>query len=404
MDELARKEGRLHELLSLLRVAEATTTGEPSALIRLWSEVDTESLDDANPLLVALVAAKAEERAPELGPSVEQLVDQLDPPQRAVFDRLHPRRPHGSGYRAPATTQLVKASSAPVALAALARRTPPPPGWVPAGIQRWLLIPAPLFLFVAAFDLPVFLLIAACYVPWAAGWLTHRTRRLRGLRDAGITDGARLRELAAMCSRSSDPSVAPRSAFPLEHNEVMVVLGLAQAERALRAGDRAEARASIGWWLEGIAPDTLRQLDMTAIASSALRVAILLGYDDAAQAIDARIGVHAGSRMQSGHGAAPRAIHFARALRKLSEGKILCSHRGRPPRGYRPAPRNSPVEKQLQAAAAARPVVLDEFETELYGFVLRRYVDAGGTLPKRLEPLLGPKNPPAWLAAWARNL
>ena len=50
------------------------------------------------------------------------------------------------------------------------------------------------------------------------------------------------------------------------------------------------------------------------------------------------------------------------------------------------------------AAARGKAIVLDAFERDLYGALLRQMAEHGCVIPDALQPLIGPRALPPWLA------
>ena len=125
----------------------------------------------------------------------------------------------------------------------------------------------------------------------------------------------------------------------------------------------------------------LATVDLYGVAGSALRVATLLGYGDAAMHLNGWI-VSGPTRIGStrtGHGNAPQAVWLARALYLAHDGLDAVAMRA------------------IDQAAEQKSVVLDELEHELYGVLLARMARRGHVIPDALRSLQWSGPEPAWI-------
>lgn len=376
------------DMLAILRLLEASHRNSAAAVRRAWTELDSERLSRRHPLLIALILGVVRRVEPSVQADLDARVAGLSEAARQVVMRRFPELDLAAGatYRLPATsTSTAVARVAPTALQALHAER---------GVSRWLPVSNARGPWAVFFSLWVVLagvgsadgtliLVGMVFAALGVGSIVHRRRRVRPLVAAGIRAPGRVRELSMMGSRTGPRIWGTSPPHPFDRGELMLVVGLARAEDKLLEGDPAGAREQIGWWLEGLDRNVLANLDLHAIASTVLRVAALLRYDNQAKYLNARIRVGHSPRIhkRTGHGDAPRALWLARALHFSVAGDDAAAVRA------------------LDVAAKNRRVTLDRFETELYGAVVRRLADRGHVIPADLSQLLALDSSPAWLEA-----
>ncbi len=374
-------------MLAVLRILEAGHRSAPSAVRRAWTELDDERLSARHPTLCALVLGVVHRFDPGVQLDLERRLGRLPEEARTLVLRRFPELEPNTGatYRHPAAEESTSLQRiAPAGLQAL-HATRGLSKWFPfasaggpwsAFFALWMVLAG-----LGAAD-GLLVVVGALFAVLGIGSMLHRRDRVRPLVAAGITGRARVRELSMMATRTGPRAWGAPPPHPFDRGELMLVVGLARAEASLRAGDRSAAREQIGWWLEGLDHSTLRQVDLHATASSALRVASMLGYAEPARHLNAwiRVGQSIRGRTRTGHGDAPRALWLARALHSSLRGDDAAAVRA------------------LDLAARNRPVVFDVFETELYGALTRRLAASGHIIPDPLRSLLGP-NPAQWAEA-----
>lgn len=196
-------------------------------------------------------------------------------------------------------------------------------------------------------------------------WLTGFPRALKR-RDrvwpfvkAGMPHSAWLRELSHMRTRSHSRRQWMAMVGPFDHDHVMLVLGVHDAEQALLAGDRAKALESIGWWLGNLSPRGLHELDPVGLGAALLRLSALLGFDEAMVLLERLPPVTRRSVPRSGHGDAPRAMALAHALVAARRGDWSAS------------------AQHVNAALEQPSVRLEGFEHAVYGRLLRLLAKRG---------------------------
>lgn len=373
-------------MVATLRVLEASGRDAGPSVRRAFAELDVSRLGDEYPVLCALVLGTVRRHEPAAEAELAQRLDALRGSSREVVTRRFPDLADRDGepYRLPApVTSTALERAAPTALQAL-RATPGLTKWIPlparggpwsALFSLWLLLTA-----LGGND-PLLYVLAAVFGGMWVSTLAHQRDRVRPLREAGVTSPARLRELSLMAARAGPRTTGAPTPHPFDRGELMLVVGLAQAEVCLRDGEIEDAKEQIGWWLEGLDVGVLATVDLYAVAASALRVATLLGYRDAAMHLNgwivsspSRIG-----RTRTGHGNAPRAVWLARALHLAHDGLDAVALRA------------------LDQAAPQREVVLDDFERELYGVLIERMARRGHVIPERLRALRWQSAEPSWI-------
>jgi hypothetical protein len=391
-DSLCEQAPRQLETLSAaLRLLEAVDRAAVGPVLRAWSELDVDALRRTAPVLATLTSGAAARVVPTLEPGLVAAVHGLDARRRRLVLRRFPhlRQRSGATYRMPARSPKRDEpflQAAPQSLADLPSRVPCQ--WLPRA-PRWARAIGWLILAQAAGSIiwlgqPLFIVAALACVPMLAGSFLHRSARVTPLRDAGITAPARLRELRRMRSRAC-PRRSGDCEHPFERGELMLIVGLHRAERAFRKGDPDEARCQILWWLGGADQATVHRIHAVAIGASSIRVAALLGMDDvAARMADAfepdTRSIAIGPR--SGHGDAPVALAFARAVAHALAGRWGAAAR------------------TLWEAEDHPPVTLDAFERELYGVLVHRIRVHGHSVPPRLTRLAS-SAPARWVdRAW----
>jgi hypothetical protein len=370
---------QLETLLATLRLLEAVDRGAPGPVLRAWNELGVEALR-RSPVVTTLTWGAAARIVPTLEPGLLQAVHNLDARRRRVVLRRFPHlRERGDAtYRTPAPPAVSDELSLRTAPAQLAELTPcaAPSCWLPR-VPRWTRAVGWVLVAKAAASIvwlgePLFVLAALAFTPMLVGSFHHRSTRIAPLRDAGISAPARLRELRHMRSRAGPRRGDVGCLHPFERGELMLIVGLHRAERALAEGDPEEARAQITWWLGGADPSTVHRLHAVAIGASLIRVAALLGMDDVASRLadafePSTTWLAAGHR--SGHGDAPQALALARSLMHATAGRW------------------SIAARILRQAERQPAVVLDQFERALYGCLVRRLRARGHEVPPRLVGL-----------------
>lgn len=373
-------------MVATLRVLEASGRDAGPAVRRAFAELDVSRLGDRYPVLCALVLGSVRRHEPTAEAELARRLEALRGSSRDVVTRRYPDLASldAEPYRLPApSTSTALERTAPTALQAL-RATPGLTKWIPlparggpwsALFSLWLLLTA-----LGGND-PLLYVLAAVFGGMWISTLAHQRDRVRPLREAGVTSRARLAELSLMAARAGPRTTGAPTPHPFDRGELMLVVGLAQAEMRLREGELEEAKEQIGWWLEGLDVGVLATVDLYAVAGSALRVATLLGYREAAMHLNgwivsspSRIG-----RTRTGHGNAPRAVWLARALYLAHDGLDAVALRA------------------LDQAAAQRDVVLDDFERELYGVLIQRMAGRGHVIPDGLRELRWQSAEPAWI-------
>jgi hypothetical protein len=369
----------LDVLVQALRVLEACDASDPGSVVRAHNELALEDLRGHHPVLAVLVQARASEIAPELAAGLATAVRELPQAERQLVEQRFPslRSPADATYRelAPEIGEPTSLSirAAPEALSTL-EPSPAPSRWLPVVPRGVRLIGwgyAVMGAFIASMGEGMFMMLAAlAFVPMVLGGLYHGRVRVRPLQRAGIESSTRLLELRAMRTRGASQRSDVARLYPFERGELMLVVGLHQAERALEAGDLEEAHDQIAWWLVGADEATLSQLDPVAIAGSAIRVAALLGMHDLAGRMSRTFQPSLKRpRTRTGHGDAPRALALARAL---VHGTVQ---------------RWSEAAAELAIAGEAPPVELDRFEQTLYGTLVRRTRAHEQPIPSALAQL-----------------
>lgn len=386
---LGRAPGQFEVLLASLRVLEAVDRGEPGPVLRAWNELGFESLRRTAPVLAMLIWGATARVVPTLEQGLAHAIHNLDQRRRTLVLRRFPHlRDRGdAAYRMPArptTGKQLSLPSAPPELAALT--SPAPSRWLPIA-PRWTRGFGWLLVFQAVASIvwlgePLFVAAALAFSPMLVGSHHHRSSRIAPLRRAGITAPARLRELRRMRTRAGSPRSDVGCLHPFERGELMLIVGLQRAERALSEGDLDEARIHVLWWLGGADEVTVHRLDPVAIGASLIRIAALLGLDDVASRL-----VHAfessrdwfeRSGRRSGHGDAPLALALARSLMHAAQGRW------------------NAAAQALHEAGEYPELVLDGFELDLYGALVRRIATRGLPVPPRLEAL-AQRTPARWI-------
>ena len=386
---VGRAPQRFEELLAALRLLETVDRGDEGSVLRAWNELGFESLRRFAPVLAMLVWGAAARIVPSLEHGLAPAVHKLDARRlRLVLRRFPHLRDRGdAAYRMPARalaagTEL-ELRSAPTELVALS--SPPPTRWLPIAPRwtralGWLLVMQALASILWLGE-PMFVLTALAFTPFVVGSMHHRSARLSPLRDAGITDTVRLRELRRMRARASSRHSDVGCLHPFERGELMLIIGLHRAERSLLEGDLDDARAQVAWWLGGADELTVHRLDSVAIGASLVRVAALLGMDDVASRLAHAFEPNPSwlevPRRRSGHGNAPRALAMARALMHAVAGRW------------------NAAAYELRDAGRHPPVVLDRFERELYAELERRVAARCHVVPLDLSAT---DPTPSWVA------
>lgn len=375
-------------MVATLRVLEASGRDAGASVRRAFAELDVARLGDKYPVLCALVLGSVRQHEPAAEVQLSERLEALRGSSRDVVTRRFPDLADldGEPYRLPArVTSTALERAAPTSLQAL-HATPGLTRWIPlpsrggpwsALFSLWLLLTA-----LGGND-PLLYVLAAIFGGMWVTSLAHQRDRVRPLREAGVTSRARLRELSLMAARAGPRTTGAPTPHPFDRGELMLVVGLAEAEKRLRDGDVEQAKEQIGWWMEGLDVGVLATVDLYAVAGSALRVATLLGYREAAMHLNGWI-VSAPSRVgrtRTGHGNAPRAVWLARALHLAHDGL------------------DSVALRALDQAAAQRDVVLDDFERELYGVLLARLARRGHVIPDSLHELRWSGSEPDWIGA-----
>lgn len=384
---------RFLALLAALRVLEAVDQGEPGPVLRAYNEMGFETLRRDQPLLADLVWAAAAQIEPALEDGLAQEVHELDARRRAVVLRRFPalRDQGDAAYRVPAPVSVepreITIRSAPGALMDLVP-SPLPSRWLPI-VPRWTRALGWFFVGQAVASVvwlgePFFVIMASAFGPMLVGSAYHRRARIGPLLEPGITDPVRVRELRRMRTRAAPQRSDLARLHPFERGEIMLVVGLYRAERALAEGDADEARAQVSWWIGGADETTVRRFDPVALGASLIRVAALLRIDEAATrmavAFEPGTGWIERRRRRSGHGDAPQALAFARALM------------------HAVARRWHAAARALREAAGSSPVELDAFERGLYCALLRRVAAEGHDVPPVFEGLAA-RSEPRWVRA-----
>lgn len=381
-----------YEVVAALRVMEAvhaTTHGtkiEHAAVVRrAWNELDGGDLCRQFPLLRVLVLEVAVRVDPGLGIALRDGVAALDGVAAAAMRRRFPGpRPEREGgvYRAPAAESTALQRGAPAGLQAL-NASESPTRWLLPTVSdaAWFPLAGLAFLVTAAGAGSVAYLVGTALMLSVWGIVRWRRRtRVAPLRKAGIDDPDHLDALSAMAARNGPYARGLQRPHAFDRGELMIIVGLWRAEQALLRSDLDEARAQIGWWLEGLDSVALATIDMHAILSSALRLAVLLGYRDTAT----RLAARGTRRWDRGHartarGNAPQAVWLARALHCWSDNRL--------------------ADAALATTKAMRkqPVVWGRFEVDLYGELLRRLADRGYAIETSDRVARGAV--PAWVRA-----
>ena len=375
------------EMVAALRVLEAGDRDSPAAVRGAWAELDAERLAARTPLLCTLVLGVVARFEPTARESLRARFNTLAPAATALALRRFPdlSREKGAAYRVPALVPAPSESlerAAPIALQML-QASP--------GLQRWLPIapqgPGMAFLLLwmlmittAVWNIPV-MLLGVTLTAMSVATVLHRRSRVQPLVHAGVSAPERVRELALMGSRTGPTRWGRPTPHPFDRGELMLVVGLARAEHAMREGDIAAAREQIAWWFDGVDATVPTTIDLHATASSALRTATLLGYAAAATVLASaiRLGDSPVGRPRSGHGNAPRALWLARAFCFAYTGD------------------DATAVRALDRAARGRSVTLDAFERELYGALIGRLSARGHIIPSAFQRWAAPA--PAWIEA-----
>ena len=369
----------LEVLVHALRVLEACDARDAGAVVRAFNELALEDLRRRHPVVAVLVQARASEIVPELDDGLRMVIRELPQTGRQLVEQRFPslRSPADATYResapelAESTSLAVRA--APEALSAI-EPSSAPSRWLPVVPRAVRIIGwgyAVMGIAMASMGEGMLMMLAAlAFVPMTMGGLYHARARVRPLQRAGIESSARLRELRAMRTRGASRRSDVARLYPFERGELMLVIGLHRAERALEAGDLEEAHDQLAWWTAGADEATLSRLDPIAIAASTIRVTALLGMHDLAlrtsrtfQSSPTKL------KKRTGHGDAPRALALARAL---VHGTVQ---------------RWSEAAAELAIATDAPPVELDRFEQTLYGTLVRRVRAHGQPIPSGLARL-----------------
>jgi hypothetical protein len=299
-------------LRAVLRLLEAIDTGDPGLVATRWAELPRAPLAPL-PVLMTLLQAEAARVQPALGVDLDARIRALTPAgRRLVLQRPAALGDDGpQGYRMPARMPAEPSTSlaVPERLAAIRilgfggreGLTMIVAAWVGAVLVGW---PGFLGMMIGWYGLSKLT---------AFPRVLKRRDRMQPLANFDLHP-AWLRELSHMRTRSHSRRKWAADLAPFDRDHVMLVLGVHRAEQALLTQDHQVARDSIGWWLGNLSPRGLHELDPVGLGAALLRLAGLLGFDDALTLLDripprARRGVP-----RSGHGDAPRAMGLARAL------------------------------------------------------------------------------------------
>ncbi|MCX4248104.1 hypothetical protein [Paraliomyxa miuraensis] len=314
VDDPRRLPGQLQLVVirAVLRLLEAIDAGDPGVVSTRWAELPQQPLAPL-PVLMMLVRAEAARVQPSLGLDLPVRIRTLAPAGRALVLQ-HPaaQRDEGpSSYRMPAPMPVEPSTSLAV----------------PSSMES-----IRIFGFGGREGLTMVLLAAILGI--GMGWLAlltsivawtvlsrlvgfpsplKRRDRLQPLGTLGIY-GPWGRELSYMRARSHSRGLRAAKLAPFDRDHLMLMLGVHQAEQALVAGDHAAARDAIGWWLGNLSPAGLRTLDPVGLAAALLRLAGLLGFDEALALLERLPSRRRSGVPRSGHGDAPRAMAMARAL------------------------------------------------------------------------------------------
>ncbi len=368
-------------LVGALHLLETARRGRPSAIERAWIEYDHPRLAAHHPVLAALVHGAVAQVTPTLVASFRVRVRELGSATALVRGRFAALSPGpGEGYRAAAPTPGTQLALglAPVP-PAVANLRPTRSRWdLPAklyGAARWsglwLLVPA--LVMGTAVSLAVLGVMCAVILFVVVGRGISIRDRLRALRKAGLDAPARVPEFRRMRPRNGT--------LHLDRGELMVLAGLAWSETALHTDAPACAREQIGWWLGGLDDAALETLDLGPMGSSALRVATLLGFEDAARRLSEALRPNPSVRfpVPSGYGDASQAVALAQAL------------------FHAVGQRFEQAVPWLDLAARSQDVALEQPERELYGELLRRVEAQGIRVSQRLRIHINARARSPWI-------
>lgn len=388
-------------VMTALRVLEFASEGNRAAARQQWEQLEVHPGRGNHPGLAALVAAACFERLEDddgaFGEACRANLSNVGAPVRSSLEQAFPRlrQLDALAYRVPAPVETRALARVPEGLSAVAPRSEG---------DRWLrpsstrsrrvagLVSASLLVQAAslwamgnvALGVTSTVLSALLLIQPRVGLRVLQARRKDKLLGEGVLrhpNDARWDELAAMPSRTGPSDSDAGALYPLDTQQLRLLVGLRRAEEALEQGDRAEAARWVGWWLDGAVDRGFDDICPVALGSSAVRVAALVGHRAAPTLLDdlrrrggwdARVFKKPGRR--TGHGDAPRAFALARAVFDARRGDLRAA------------------SKALMIASAQPAVVLDPFEVALYGAVARKVVDAGLPAPAAftgLEPGLG---------------
>jgi hypothetical protein len=405
------------ELVSLLRVLEATAAAEREPVLMAWRQCRDSGLARRFPRLFLIARAAAARRLPEIRDELEaQLLHRPD--DQAFLQRVFPEF-SGAGrgesvYREPAVVadggdeadRALALVSAPPRVALAARRM--------AGIvehremsvvviRQWLLLGAA----ATAATIMVGAIAGGAAGAWAtsmlAAYVGAPVAVIGGLR--GMRRGkARLR-LAPL--RRLDPPPAPEwmrefessppvrgAASGLAHEHMLLYVACVQAEHELVQGRGFEAWSLVEWYVRGVSPQRLELGTLFPVAASLVRICALTGHVEEARRLSDGMAAavaagRRGQRHRTAYGSAPGALARARALVLARAGKW------------------SEVPTQLELTARLPDVWMAERDRALYDLValVARQRSPSGSLasspvpdPARLEPHI------AWIARLAPEL
>ena len=342
-----------------LRLLEAVETGDRGVVAIRWAELPL-ALEDELPVLTMLLRAEAARIVPSLGVELESRIQALHPvARRLLLERSGAlAKDAASGYRA-----LAHVPAPPVADRVLA----------PLGEARVLKQKSALSQLLRP------LAIVALFVhPWAFvgvlggglafAWLTgfprweRRRERVQLLARLGVPRSTWLREVSHMRTRSHSKRPWAAALGPFDHDHVMLVLAVYKAEWALTTGDRDTAHASIAWWLGNLSPRVVHELDTLALGAALLRLAALLGFEDAVRQLEDLPSSTRGWLRRSGHGDAPRSMAMARAVVAARRGDW------------------SGASEHVTRAIGLPWVDMDEHDHVIYGWLLGRLAERGSEL------------------------
>jgi hypothetical protein len=341
-----------------LRLLEAIEAGDHGLVAIRWAELPR-PLTVRAPVLTMLLRIEAARVVPELRAELDTHIRAMHPGvQRLLFERASALVDDGaSSYRVLATIPWTGER----ALEPLGVQTPP---------TRWsatIFISAPAAsATMLAIALQAWWFVGTTVGIWALGKLRiGRRRRIRGLVELGVPRSTWLRELGHMRSRSHHTRPSWTTALaPFEHGDTVLVLAVRRAERALLIGDRDAAHAAIAWWLDNASPRVIQELDPVALGAALLRLAALLGFDDAVRRLEALPSSTRRGMPRSGHGDAPRAMSMARAIvaARRHDWEAAAEH--------------------VQEALAQPKIDLDPIDYDLYYWLLDSLAERGHAIDR----------------------